>query len=187
MASINWDFIKEKEGNSQSTGYVPDGSDKSGVTIASGFDLGQQTEETIKNFGFKDPTVLDAIRPYLGIQGAKAKDIAPSLTLNDEQKFDVDSAVRTYYENNIINQYNSKKRNYSFDQLDPAVQTAIASVGYQYGDLRRTPRFFDAALNNDSESLVNELRNFNDDFATRRNAEADYIVNNIQDINLKKT
>ena len=186
MANINWDFIKEKEGGSQNNGYVPEGGDNSGVTIGSGFDLGQQTEETIKNFGFKDQNILNIIRPYLGIQGAKAKDIAPNLTLSDEQKFDVDSSVKNYYENNIINQYNSKKRKFSFDELDPAVQTAIASVGYQYGDLRRTPRFFDAALNNDSESLVNELRNFNDNFSTRRNAEADYIVNNIQDINLKK-
>jgi hypothetical protein len=48
MANINWDFIKEKEGGSQNNGYVPEGGDNSGVTIGSGFDLGQQTEETIK-------------------------------------------------------------------------------------------------------------------------------------------
>jgi hypothetical protein len=158
MANINWDFIKEKEGGSQNNGYVPEGGDNSGVTIGSGFDLGQQTEETIKNFGFKDQNILNIIRPYLGIQGAKAKDVAPNLTLSDEQKFDVDSSVKNYYENNIINQYNSKKRKFSFDELDPAVQTAIASVGYQYGDLRRTPRFFDAALNNEPDpnfSLIN--------------------------------
>jgi hypothetical protein len=186
MANINWDFISNKEGGSQSTGYVPEGSERSGVTIGTGFDLGQQTEETIKNFGFKDQNILNIIRPYLGLQGASAKEVAPQLKISDEQKQDVDSTVKSYYENNIINQYNSKKRNYTFDELDPAVQTAIASVGYQYGDLRRTPKFLDAALNNDVEGMVNELRNFNDKFSSRRNAEADYIIGNIKDFGIKK-
>jgi hypothetical protein len=186
MANINWDFISNKEGGSQSVGYVPDGSERSGVTIGTGFDLGQQTEETIKNFGFKDQSILDVVKPYLGLQGAKAKEVAPQLTISDEQKQDVDTSVKSYYENSIINQYNSKKRNVSFEELDPSVQTAIASVGYQYGDLRRTPKFLEAALNNDVEGIVNELRNFDDKFSSRRNAEADYIVNNIKDFGIKK-
>ncbi len=186
MANINWDFISSKEGGSQSVGYVPDGSEKSGVTIGTGFDLGQQTEETIKNFGFNDKSILNVIKPYLGLQGAEAKQIAPQLKMSTEQTQDIDNAVKNYYENNIVNQYNAKRKNISFEELDPAVQTAVASVGYQYGDLRRTPKFLEAALNNDVEGIVNELRNFNDKFSSRRNAEADYILGNIKDFNIKK-
>lgn len=167
-------------------GYVPEGSERSGVTIGTGFDLGQQTEETIKNFGFNDQSILDVIKPYIGLQGAQAKEVAPQLKISDEQKQDLDNTVKSYYENNIINQYNSKKRNYSFDELDPAVQTAVASVGYQYGDLRRTPKFLETALNNDVEGMVSELRSFNDKFTSRRNAEADYIIGNVKDFNIKK-
>jgi len=186
MANINWNFITEKEGDSQNVGYVPENSDKSGVTIASGFDLGQQTEDTIKNFGFKDPTILNVIRPYLGLRGDQAKEVAPNLVLSDEQKSDIDSTVKSFYQNSIEQQFNSKKRLYSFDQLDPAVQTAITSVGYQYGDLRRTPRFFNAALDNNVEGIIDELKNFDDSYPTRRNSEANYIINNISDENLKK-
>ena len=114
MANINWDFISNKEGGSQSVGYVPDGSERSGVTIGTGFDLGQQTEETIKNFGFNDQSILNVIKPYIGIQGAQAREVAPQLKISDEQKQDLDNTVKSYYENNIINQYNSKKKNYSF-------------------------------------------------------------------------
>ena len=40
MSNINWDFILEQEGF-ETTGYVPDADNsKSGVTIASGLDLG---------------------------------------------------------------------------------------------------------------------------------------------------
>lgn len=186
MANINWDFIFNKEGGIKTTGYVPDGSDRSGTTVANAFDLGQQTKESIKNFGFKDPNILNIIEPYLGIQGEEAKKIAPTLQLTDEQAQDIADTVKNYYENNIQKQYNSRRKNINFEQLDPAVQTAVASVGYQYGDLRRTPKFFDAALNNDVPSLVDELKNFNDNFTTRRNAEANYVIDNIQDINLKK-
>lgn len=34
--------------------------------------------------------------------------------------------------------------------------------------------------------MVNELRNFNDKFSSRRNAEADYIIGNIKDFGIKK-
>ena len=186
MANINWDFIFNKEGGLKTVGYVPDGSDKSGTTVANAFDLGQQTKESIKNFGFKDQNILNIVEPYLNIQGEEARKIAPTLQLTNEQAQDISDTVRNYYENNIQKQYNARRKNISFEQLDPAVQTAVASVGYQYGDLRRTPKFFEAALNNDVPSLVNELKNFNDNFPTRRNAEADYVVDNIQDINLKK-
>ena len=40
MSNIDWNFISEREGSRILTGYVPDAKgSKSGVTIATGFDL----------------------------------------------------------------------------------------------------------------------------------------------------
>ena len=48
---IDWDFIKEREGKAILKAYVPDphGS-QSGVTVASGVDLGQQTREGLESY-----------------------------------------------------------------------------------------------------------------------------------------
>ena len=46
MSNIDWDFILEQEGF-RLKGYVPDAKNsKSGVTIASGFDLGASQSRT---------------------------------------------------------------------------------------------------------------------------------------------
>ena len=50
--SIDYSFLSELEGGSQTTGYVPAaGVSKSGVTIATGFDLGQRSEGDLKALG----------------------------------------------------------------------------------------------------------------------------------------
>ena len=48
MSNIDFDFILEQEGF-ETEGYVPDAENsKSGVTIASGFDLGARVLEDLK-------------------------------------------------------------------------------------------------------------------------------------------
>lgn len=190
MKNIDWDFISQKEGN-ELTGYVPKNKDNtidenSGVTIGTGFDLGQQTEETIKNFGFKDLSLLDTLRPYIGLKGAKADEVASNLKIPEDKIIDFNTAVNNKYADNIEEQYNRFTKYKKFNELDPALQTVVASVGFQYGDLRRTPKFFEAALNDDSEAVIKELRDFKDDYPSRRNSEADYLMEKLQNQNLKK-
>jgi hypothetical protein len=112
MRNIDWDFISNREGN-ETTGYVPRNKDNtidenSGVTIGAGFDLGQQTEQTIKNLGFKDLSILDTVRPYLGVKGAKADEIAKNLTIPEDKLPDFNNTVNNYYADNIEKQYGVK-------------------------------------------------------------------------------
>lgn len=190
MRNIDWDFISDREGV-ETTGYVPRNKDNtidenSGVTIGAGFDLGQQTEETIKNIGFKDLSILDAVKPYLGLKGAKADEVAKNLTIPEDKLPDFNNTVNNYYADNIEKQYNKYTKYKKFNELDPALQTVITSVGFQYGDLKRTPNFFKEVLNDNIEGVVAELRDFGDDYSSRRNLEADYLINKISNIDTKK-
>ena len=84
MSNIDWDFIAKREGN-KLKGYVPDptGSD-SGVTIASGFDLGARGLSDLA--GLPD-SIIEKLKPFLGFKGAEADEIASNLTItNDEAK-----------------------------------------------------------------------------------------------------
>ena len=70
MDNIDFDFIKENEGF-ELQGYVPVDKNNeplghSGVTIASGFDLGQRGPRDIKGF-YKE--LKNKLFPYLVLQG----------------------------------------------------------------------------------------------------------------------
>ena len=48
--NIDYNFLSDLEGGSKTTGYVPAAAvSKSGVTIATGFDLGQRDENDLKS------------------------------------------------------------------------------------------------------------------------------------------
>jgi hypothetical protein len=50
--SIDFAFLSSLEGGCKTTGYVPAGSvSQSGVTVATGFDLGQRTEADLTRLG----------------------------------------------------------------------------------------------------------------------------------------
>ncbi len=82
MSNIDWNFILEKEGY-KLKGYVPDPENsKSGVTIASGFDLGARTIEDLKGL---PQDIIDALKPFLGFKGVQAEEIAANLNITEEQ------------------------------------------------------------------------------------------------------
>ena len=57
-----------------------------------------------------------------------------------------------------------------FNDLTSAQQTIIASVGFQYGNFDRTPKFWSAIVAGDWETVEKELRNFGDNYSKRRKA-----------------
>ena len=79
---IDFDFIKMLEGF-KTIGYVPDleGS-QSGVTIASGFDLGARKESDLKGL---PEEIIELLKPFLGFTGAEASEIAPNLKVSEDQ------------------------------------------------------------------------------------------------------
>jgi len=87
MSNIDWNFIAEREGSSL-IGYVPnaDGS-KSGVTIASGFDLGARNEFDIKDLPL---SIQKKIKPYLGLKGQPAVELAKKLKITPKEAKAID-------------------------------------------------------------------------------------------------
>ena len=178
--NIDWNFIAREEGKRILKGYVPlPGKSKSGVTIASGFDLGQHNESDLK--GLKLSAALTKkLKPYLLLKKQAAVDFLKEnpLTITLEEAIEIDTALKkklvpqlkTRYLNS---RYNKDKIN--FDDLPAQAQTVIASVSFQYGDLdsaRNT--FWQAVSKQDWAEGVKILRGYKD-YLKRRGREADLL------------
>ncbi|TFY89005.1 peptidase [Pseudomonas kairouanensis] len=172
--SIDMAFIAQLEGGPATRGYVPDPEhSRSGVTIGTGFDLGQQ-----KNLNMLPQDLSDRLAPYLGLIGAKAVARLQTLPLNvsAEDARRIDEAYKAPFIERLADQY-SKAAASPFDALPAAMQTVIASVAFQYGNLAvRTPKFWAQVVAADWKAAESNLRNFGDRYATRRGKEADLLA-----------
>ncbi len=179
MSNIDWDFISAREGKGRLTGYVPDadGSD-SGVTIATGFDLGARNLADLTGL----PKILiDKLAPYLGIKGAQAEEVAGNLLITDPEAKTIDE----FSKKDAVEKLQSKWQaatGESFDDLPKHKATVIASVAFQYGDLQsETPNFWRQVTSDDWDAAEKNLRNFGDNYKTRRNLEADYFIGGLSE------
>ncbi len=176
---VDYAFLSELEGGCRTTGYVPAaGVSRSGVTIATGFDLGQREEADLLRLDFPAPLIA-RLAPYLGKQGRKAQQFLQRnpLEISEEEARQIDAAVINDHLERLRERYVSAPDNAQrvpFTRLPPAAQTVIASVSFQYGLAldRRTPRFWRAATAQDWDAAVAELEDFGDDYPTRRQREA---------------
>jgi len=174
MHNIDWDFIHELEGKGVKEGYVP--TENSGVTIASGFDLKEKNQVFCEAIGIDD-RVIQKLKPYFGLHGEQAKAFAHTLILTDEDVDHIDECSRNWYAQNLRTQYNLYDPIVPFDELDQGQATVLISVGFQYGNYRRTPSFIKYATDGNWDAVYEELQEFGDDFPTRRNKEAEYLKN----------
>ena len=72
--NIDYGFLSSREGGSKTDGYVPAAAvSKSGVTIATGFDLGQRSETDLTGLGF-GAILVAKLKPYLGKKNKDAVD-----------------------------------------------------------------------------------------------------------------
>lgn len=116
----------------------PEGSaiGKSGVTIGSGFDLGQHNVYDLKRMGIPD-ALINKLKPYL----EQKKDKAIKL-LNDKQKIknpltadevkQIDTAVKAAKAKQMVSKFESQTGK-DFSTVPGAAQTAVFSLYYQYG------------------------------------------------------
>lgn len=173
--NIDWNFIARLEGGRRIHGYVPDAArSKSGITIATGFDLGQRSLSDLENLKLSQ-ALIEKLRPYLGLKKQVAEAYLKNhpLTITPEQAKSIDIAVKSQSVNKLVRTYNGHS-SVSFASLPGAAQTVIASVSFQYGHLpSETPKFFKLVTNRDWTGTVQELRNFGDQYSTRRKQEAD--------------
>lgn len=188
MTLLDWPFIERLEGGIVLRGYVPTDSSgaplgQSGVTIGSGVDLGHWTEAQLRRRRVPADTI-DLVRPFLGLRGWKALDVARDLRLSHQQaetltrciQGDIVDAVRDRYDAAI------KPGMLKWHYLSSAPKTVIVSVAFQYGPAlnRRCPTFWKHAIAQDWPAMVAELRDFGDRYPTRRNKEADYLESSLK-------
>lgn len=185
--AIDWDFIGELEGKAEQNGYVPDADgSKSGVTVGTGVDLGARDSDDLARLGLSE-SLQQKLQPYLGLQRQDAVDALAEnpLQLTAEEVEELDQAVKAQALDSLITTYNAEvaDRNAadggnraSFEELPPEMQTVIASVNFQYGSLPEpTPNFFNQVVDQNWGDALGNLRDFGDNYPTRRGLEADLL------------
>jgi len=178
---IDWGFISKKEGGSRLQGYVPDpkGS-KSGVTIATGFDLGARGPQDIKGLS---PELQAKLKPFLGLKGMTAIQALldrGGLKITSSEAKEIDKMSKGSSLSKLKSEWNKNAKKMGgkmFEDLSSAQKTVAASVAFQYGSLDRTPAFRDAMQSGKWDEAVAELENFGDKYSTRRLSEAALLKN----------
>jgi hypothetical protein len=177
---VNWKFIGEQEGAGVCTGYVPVAdTSNSGVTIATGVDLGQQSSAGLAGLGLS-AALQDKLAPYCGLRKQAALDFlkANPLTITTDECTQIDTAVRTAHLASLMRIYDTAHPSppTPFDRIPDLAQTVIASVAFQYGDLPgRCPHFWSTAVRQNWSAMISELEHFGDAYGPRRLREAAYL------------
>ena len=176
-SNIDFDFILEQEGF-ETKGYVPEATkSKSGVTIASGFDLGARNENDLKGL---PQDIVETLKPYLGLKGTEAESIAGNLRITEDQAKIINEFAKKEAVKNLRAKW-EKATGTSFDKLSKEKATVLASVAFQYGDLEsQTPNFWRQTTNNQWMEAYNNLLDFQDVYESRREREAAYLLPALQ-------
>lgn len=178
MAAVDFGFISSLEGGPALNGYVPDPEhSSSGVTIATGFDLGCRSDSDLVALLPEHGELVDKLAIYCGHKRNKALAVLVNspLRITENEALAIDTAVKQQLLNQLQQRYDAAAET-GFALLPEAMQTVIASVAFQYGDLaKRCPNFWRAAVSADAIAMIRELKNFGDRYTTRRQREADYL------------
>ncbi len=172
MSNIDFDFILKQEGF-ETKGYVPDAKNSnSGVTIASGFDLGARVLEDLKGL---PQDIIDVLTPFLSLRGAEAQEVASNLNVSEDQAKIINEFAKSEAITNLRTEWENTTGT-SFDDLSKEKATVLASVAFQYGNLEKaTPNFWKQTTSGDWEGAYNNLLDFGDRYDSRRKEEANYL------------
>lgn len=170
---ISYTFITlHYEGNSL-TGYVPPldgGAIESGVTISGGLDLGQRNRGDLIDL---PDHLIHKLSPYCGVTGEAAKELLAAKPLSISLSDSV--IINTFSHKEATRLLMADWRRDSkivFESLPDEIQTAIASVAFQYGDLpTRCPNFWRQVTTGDWVGAARNLNDFGDAYSTRRKSE----------------
>ena len=172
-SEVDWWFIRDLEGNSLE-GYVPNPArSNSGVTIGMGFDLGHKDETEL--VGSLPECLYKKLIPYIGLKKKEAQQVLQEhpLTLSESEVAIINDYSHSEMFEFLCYQW-YEETGECFEDLHPECQTVIMSVCYQYGNLKkRTPNFWGQVTTGDWYGALDNLRDFKDDYQTRRNKEAD--------------
>lgn len=174
---IDWKFIGSLEKEAVLRGYVPAPSkSSSGVTIATGFDIGQRNTTDLSRLGLP-AALIKKLSPYCLLKkwDAVAYLKKHPLTITASEARTIDRAVKTLETDELRRDYD-KASTIRFDDLPDEAATVIASVEFQYGSIRATNKaFWKLVTTQKWKEAVAKLRKFGDAYDSRRQQEADYL------------
>lgn len=156
--------------------YVPKGA--SGVTIACGLDLGQQSASGLRRMGLP-AGLVNRFRPYLGKQGAAAVAAlhAAPFSVSEEQCVVINAVVHADYIERAAALFDRNTGATPFADLPQQAQAVIVSLFYQLGSPFPTaghpgyPKLYGCLCDGDWQAAARELKTGFKRYPQRRAAE----------------
>ena len=147
----------------------------SGVTIATGCDLGQTDAAELKAYGVPN-SLIEKLSPYLRLSSGKAiyKLSKMPLTITEHEAETLDDCIHNGELNKYIRPNYDRNSTVKFDDLPKQAQTVIFSMCYQLGCSgikRRAPRTWYFLINQMWADASNELIYGFRDYKGRRRLE----------------
>ncbi|MEW9680893.1 pesticin C-terminus-like muramidase [Pseudomonas sp. TE50-2] len=182
------DFLSDKEGGLQTSGYVPMVAGKpagtSGVTLGTGVDLGSKTSDSLLADGVP-PSLVAILGEYTGLRGQQAVSKLKNkpLTITETQAKELSDVYFDKLSSAVERRFNNAAGADKFRNISYNTRTAIIDLSFQYSDNlpARTPKAWQMMLDGNWTGLIQELNNFGDAYPSRRKSEAQLIQ---QDIDL---
>lgn len=169
--------LERFEGKGRTRGYIPRRGSviigRSGVTIGTGVDLGQQTREGLLDMGVPEDIVAK-FSPYLGKQRTSAAQAlsAHPLELTSGEVAILDAAVAASYINATEQRFNARTA-HKFADRPKEIQAVAVSLEYQLGP-SGAARYVEPLATGNYGEAVRRLRGAQS-YASRRNAEASLV------------
>lgn len=135
---VDFSAVSKFEGGQMLKGYVPmkDGEvlGRSGVTIATGYDIGQMSETQLEELGFAKE-LEDKLRPYTNLTKADAVEFLRHnpLTIHRADAMQIDFAVKAQHLGAAIQAWNGSDPTQKFTDLTRAQQTVLFSRTFHQG------------------------------------------------------
>jgi GH24 family phage-related lysozyme (muramidase) len=170
---IDWNFIGQHEGY-KTAAYWPGGA--SGVTVGHGIDLGYYSDTELHRLNELDAALAQKIEPYIDVMGVEANALVKlkPLTLTDAECLTLEIPKREGLLAGL--RAACQRGGLVLEDLPAAVQTVLMDLTWQWGaPWYRCPTFWAYVCAMNWGDCIAELRNFHDDFPTRRNDEANII------------
>ena len=176
-SNIDWTFIQAREGF-ELQGYVPDKENSnSGVTIASGYDLGSKGEKELVGL---PPELIKKLIPYLGLKKEEADKVARNLTISKPEALLLNEHAKSQEGYRLMNNY-QEATGRSFQDLPMNKATAVASIAFQHGDLTTAaPKFWGQVIRDDWQGAYDNILDWDgtgkdSKHQPRRRKEATYL------------
>lgn len=148
----------------------------SGVTVATGCDLGQTDIPTLKGYGLADQHLLNKIATYIGLKKSAAlkKLFLLPLLLSSGEAAAMDNAVHGGYLNRYVRPAYNAASKVKFDDLPKEAQACVFSVCFQKGCngvKRDWPKTWKYLTTQNWSAASHELQYGFVSYATRRKLE----------------